>query len=85
MLAYQKESKHDQELPQSHTADQTTAPYGRVRARIGCFLQLDKRRNAKNTLKKFGRKFSLSLRLALVLGVLTIMAGVEQIPGPQRK
>ena len=55
------------------------------RARIGCFLQPVKRRNFLRTLKVFGSKFSLSLRLVLALGVLLIMAGVEQNPGPPKK
>ena len=54
------------------------------RARIGCFLQPDKRRNILRTLKVFGTKFSISLRLVLALSVLLIMAGVEQNPGPPK-
>ena len=55
------------------------------RARIGCFLQPDKRGSIFKTLKVFGQKFSLSLRLVLALSVLLIMAGVEQNPGPPRR
>ena len=55
------------------------------RARIVYFLQPDKRRNIIRTLKIFGRMFSLSLRLVLALGVLLIMAGVEQNPGSPKK
>ena len=55
------------------------------RARIVYFLQPDKRRNIIRTLKVFGRMFSLSLRLVLALGVLLIMAGVEQNPGSLKK
>ena len=55
------------------------------RARIGCFLQPDKRRSIFKTLKVFRQNFSLSLRLVLALSVLLIMAGVEQNPGPPRR
>ena len=51
------------------------------RARICCFLQPDKQRNILRTMKVFGTKFSISLRLVLALSVLLIMAGVEQNPG----